>query len=282
MDGPISIPLPPESRLSLSMPPGLCALEPAIHDYDGQFFRIFKSLFEAENRLLLSAMDCATLQRARDGAEVSPETWIHVLAPLNEGEFKPFGAQSRDEALNELAYMFSDQGQLIMGGTTRDYNARFREKLSGAAQSLRIEKPRHLGLLRADDDAFYSAFLTDEVVGDSQHRIAGVIGWTYASGFVITVNAYTRFDNIQSFVDLLALDRAVVGSMIEGKPVKLEGELVVESNLTEDQIASRYGPRHSEVLLSLLAKVIAGILIGAGVAWVLWSVFRNLRARAGS
>lgn len=199
---------------------GLCALDPAIDDFDRLILEWQEQYNAGLSAVLGIYADCAKLELGRAGLG-SGELGVYgiLLAPLREGEIEQVFGQSRADILAEAVRLL---GAGLDGGDedpTDRINAAQDAFVGPEADDIAIPSVQQLGLLAVDEAAAYGGLLMKIEQADYSATVASVLGVTLVNGYVLNYNLYDVYVDETTLDVLLADVQAVMQRTAQLNPV---------------------------------------------------------------
>jgi hypothetical protein len=194
--------------LSISPPPGYCALDPSDPN-DAVVIKRLEVQQEGMNLVPLQFGICNELADWRAGRIPVLSRYGQIMLPLSYAEAPRPLPMSRQEYLDTVAPQIPkvDAAQV----------AELESKLNARTEDVQISSIQNLGILDQDENAIYVGMLGVITGGGQKLPVAAVAAATLLESIPVTVNLYGPTDE-GAFDKLVAIQKAYVADLIRRNP----------------------------------------------------------------
>jgi hypothetical protein len=191
-----------ERSLVIEAPQSYCPIDRKL-PAEAELFRFMEDINAGLNRVLVVFVDCAELQRWRDGKAAFLERYGNVLTPIQETAYP---RMARGAFLGELRkIMDSALPRGIEAGQAR---------LEAAMPELRVGQTESLGIIDADEVALYGGIVQKLEYDGRAVALLGIFSMTLVNEVPLSINLYRPLENKETIAGLISEQQRFVRQLL--------------------------------------------------------------------
>jgi hypothetical protein len=192
-----------ERSLVIEPPQSYCLIDRKVKA-EADLFRFMEEINADLNRVLVVFVDCAELQRWRDGEVAFLQRYGNVLTPIEETSYP---GMARGAFLEELRKVMDDAPLLGLEAG--------QERLEATMPELEVGESENLGIIEADDAALYAGIAQRLEYDGRTFVMLGIFSMTLINDVPLSVNLYRPLKNKQTVARLISEQRRFLQQLLE-------------------------------------------------------------------